>query len=55
MNAEQLQPHSLEAEEAVLGSVLIDPDCLPGLLGRIAPEDFYREKHALVWRTYLTL
>ena len=55
MNAEQLQPHSIEAEEAVLGSVLIDPDCLPGLLGRIAPEDFYREKHALVWRTYLTL
>ena len=55
MNPEQLQPHSIEAEEAVLGSVLIDPDCLPGLLGRITPEDFYRERHALIWRTYLTL
>ena len=52
---QRLLPHSIEAEEAVLGSVLIDPGCLPSLLGLVAAEDFYREKHAVIWRAYLSL
>ena len=55
MTQETLYPHSIEAEEALLGSVLIDPDCLPSLVGAVTPEDFYREQHGLVWRCYLDL
>jgi len=55
MYQEQLLPHSIEAEEAVLGAVLIDSGCLGRLVGKLVPEDFYREKNGVLWRTYLTL
>jgi len=34
-------PHSAEAEQAVLGSVLIDPTCIADILTLISPADFY--------------
>ena len=34
-------PHSLEAEQAVLGSMLIDSRCIPEVMGLLQPEDFY--------------
>lgn len=46
----RLLPHDLEAEEAVLGSVLIAPECLAELVGKLQPEDFYREANRLVWQ-----
>ena len=52
MYAEQLAPHSIEAEEAILGSVLINSDCLDGLIGRLTAADFYREKNGLVWAAF---
>ncbi len=45
MYAEKLLPHDLEAEEAVVGSLLIDGDCFPRIAHLIRPEDFYREKN----------
>jgi replicative DNA helicase len=41
----RLPPQSLEAEQAVLGAVLIAPDVLPGVLERLGPDDFYRPAH----------
>ena len=37
-------PWSAEAEQAVLGSCLIDPACLPELLGYLRPGDFYLDQ-----------
>ena len=35
------QPYSLEAEQAILGSVIIDPKCLNDIALSIKPEYFY--------------
>lgn len=48
-------PHHLEAEQAVLGSVLIDKDSLTRIADTLSPEDFYAEKHKLVFDAMLTL
>ena len=47
MYAEKLLPHDLEAEEAVVGSVLIDGDCFPRVAPHIKAADFYRERNQL--------
>ncbi|HCP23896.1 MAG TPA: replicative DNA helicase [Dehalococcoidia bacterium] len=47
MYAEKLLPHDLEAEEAVVGSVLIDGDCFSRIAAYLKPDDFYRERNQL--------
>ncbi|MCM1363839.1 MAG: replicative DNA helicase [Faecalibacterium sp.] len=42
-------PFSLEAEQAVLGCVLSDPDCLPQVLILIKPEYFYLPQHKSIF------
>lgn len=34
-------PHSQEAEQSVLGSMLIDSRCISDVVGVVRPEDFY--------------
>ncbi|MBN1887043.1 MAG: replicative DNA helicase [Thermoflexales bacterium] len=51
-----LPPHSLEAEEAVLGSILIDPTALDQAGAHLSqPGDFYLVKHGWIWDTMHTL
>jgi replicative DNA helicase len=38
-------PYSLEAEQAVLGSMLIDPKCIYPVLNLVGESDFYRADH----------
>ena len=38
-------PQSLEAEQAVLGSILIDSRCLTDVIGVLRPEDFYLKQN----------
>lgn len=45
MLAEKLPPHDIEAEEAVIGSLLIDSDAIFKIATFLRPEDFYREKN----------
>ena len=52
---ERLPPQSIEAEEAVLGALLIDPDAVIRLATILRPEDFYREKHGWIYDAMLTL
>lgn len=47
--AEKLLPQNVEAEAAVLGSILIDPAALASVLDDLAPADFYREAHRLIF------
>jgi replicative DNA helicase len=41
----KLPPHDLDAEEAVLGSLLIDPEAIFKVITLLKAEDFYREKN----------
>jgi replicative DNA helicase len=50
-----LPPHNAEAEESVLGSLLLEPDLLPEISGIISPSDFYNAKHAWLFEAMLTL
>ena len=38
-------PHSIEAEQAVLGAMLIDSRCIPDVMGILQPDDFYVKKN----------
>lgn len=51
----KIPPHSLEAEQAALGSLLIDKDAVIKIADRLRPEDFYVEKHGFVYDAMLTL
>jgi replicative DNA helicase len=51
----QMAPHSIEAEEAVLGAVLLNPDALSEVASRIQPEDFYIVRHAWLFEALLYL
>ena len=52
---ERLPPQNVEAEEAVLGSLLIDPDAIVRVATILKPEDFYREKHGWIYDVIFTL
>lgn len=52
---ERLPPQDIEAEEMVLGSVLIDSNCLDTLQYMLGPDDFYREKHGWIYEAMLSL
>src|SRR5262245_49831227 len=48
-------PHSEESERAVLGGVLLDPSILPTISGRLRAEDFYHERHQVLYEAMLAL
>jgi replicative DNA helicase len=50
-----MPPHSVEAEEAVLGSILIDPEALFRVSEFLKDEDFYIIKNQWVWEACRTL
>lgn len=42
-------PHSIEAEQSVIGAVLADPSVLPLVIEKIKPEYFYSEQHKSIY------
>ena len=50
---EQLPPHDDAAEEALLGSLLIDGNAVGDVLSIVQAGDFYRQKHSLVYASAL--
>jgi len=54
-NGERLPPRSLEAEEALLGSLLIDPDALFEVNNCLRPEAFYRTQNRWIYEAILRL
>ena len=48
-------PANLEAEQAVLGSLLIDPDAIIKIASSLRDSDFYRERHQWIYSALLTL
>ena len=52
---ERLPPHSIEAEEAVLGSLLIDPDAIFEVSTFLKPDAFYRSQNRWIFEAILAL
>lgn len=48
-------PQSIEAEQAVLGAIMIDADRLISASERLLPQDFYRAAHQRIFETMLVL
>ena len=48
-------PQSLEAEQAVLGSILIDSRCLPDVIGIVKAEDFYLQQNREIYEAVYTM
>jgi replicative DNA helicase len=55
MAQEKLPPHDVEAEEAVIGSLLIDPDAVLKVATSLKPEDFFVETNQLIYQACLSL
>jgi replicative DNA helicase len=53
--AARLPPQNIEAEQSVLGSLLIDPEAILKVTSFLRPEDFYRETHALIFKAIVDL
>ena len=51
----RVPPQSIEAEEAVLGGILLDNQALERAGDILAEEDFYRESHRRIWRSLVEL
>lgn len=47
----RLPPHSLEAEQAVLGGLMINEEAWDRLDGRLSPEDFHKKEHRSIFST----
>jgi replicative DNA helicase len=52
---DRLPPQNLEAELALLGALLIDPQTVDEVTPLLKPEDFYRDAHREVYETILAL
>lgn len=51
----KMVPYSREAEEATIGSSLINPDCIPSVRGVVKPSDFYIHRNVWVWTAIVKL
>lgn len=51
----QAQPHSREAEEAVLGAVLINPEVYFDIAQFLQPEDFFIVRNRWIWEAFVHL
>ena len=52
---DRVPPQNIEAEQSVLGSILIEQSAIAKISDILQPEDFYREAHRMVYRAAMTL
>lgn len=45
----KIPPHSIEAEESLLGAILIEPEGLTKILDTLISEDFYKDSHGIIF------
>jgi len=55
MAQEKLPPHDIEAEEAVIGSLLIDPEAILKVATFLKPEDFFDEISRIIYQACFSL
>lgn len=47
----KIPPHSIEAEQSILGGLMLDNEAWERVSERVTEEDFYRHDHRLIFRT----
>ena len=52
---QKLPPQNIEAEQSLLGSLLIDKDAIIRIADIVGPEDFYHDKHKIIFEAILDL
>ena len=52
---DRLPPQNIEAEQSILGAILIDNDALPKALEVIDPDDFYKQSHRKIFQAMVEL
>lgn len=55
MSIDKLAPQATEAEQSVLGSILIDPDAILKVADFLRPVDFYRPQHGDIYEAMVAL
>ncbi len=55
MSIDKLAPQAVEAEQSVLGSILIDPEAILKVAEFLHPADFYRQQHSDIYEAMLGL
>ena len=55
MNDDRPPPYDIEAEEAVLGSLLLDGEAILKIVDKLKPADFYRDKNLWVYEASCAL
>ncbi|MBC5998167.1 replicative DNA helicase [Romboutsia ilealis] len=51
----RIPPHSVESEQSILGSILLDKDAIITVSETIRPSDFYKEAHKIIYECMLKL
>ena len=51
----QLMPQNIDAEEAILGAILVNPSCMNKIVEQLRPESFYKPSHRYVYEAMLQL
>ncbi|MEY3222864.1 MAG: replicative helicase, partial [Cyanobacteriota bacterium] len=51
----RLPPQNIEAEEAILGGILLDPEAIGRVSDRLVPEAFYISDHKIIYQAALRL
>ena len=52
---ERIPPQNIDAEQSVLGAILLDREAIYRAMKLLRPDDFYRESHRLIYETMLEL
>ena len=55
MELGKVPPHDLEAEQAIIGSMLTDKDAVISAIEVLKEEDFYREDNKVIYSAILNL
>ncbi|MCF6139098.1 replicative DNA helicase [Pseudalkalibacillus berkeleyi] len=53
--SDRIPPHNIEAEQAVLGAVFLEPEALTTATELLMPEDFYRAAHQRIFSVMVDL
>ena len=51
----RLPPQNIEAEQSVLGALMLDKEAIYRIADILHPNDFYRETHAEIYKAMLSL
>ena len=55
VSSHKLPPQNLEAEQSVLGGILIENDAINKVMEILTPEDFYRDAHRKIYHALINL